>query len=81
MLKVAFELHHAGRHPEAEVACRVLMRFNPRDGRLLFLPGMEVQQTGRSQEALKLLEQAAAVAEMDLVIAVENLNGSNRFGV
>jgi len=57
--KVAFELHNAGRHQEAETISRLLIKINPHDGQLLFLLGMVLQQTGRSQEALKYLEQAA----------------------
>ncbi len=59
VLKVAFELHNAGRDPEAEATCRILMELNPRDGQVLFLLGMVLHKTGRSREALKPLEQAA----------------------
>ncbi|MGA2332682.1 MAG: tetratricopeptide repeat-containing glycosyltransferase family protein [Syntrophales bacterium] len=59
ILKVAFELHNAGRHQEAETISRLLIKINPHDGELLFLLGMVLQQTGRSQEALRYLEQAA----------------------
>lgn len=58
-LKVAFELHNAGRHADAEAICRVLLPINPRDGQLLFLLGMILQKTGKSAEALKYLESAA----------------------
>ena len=59
VLKVAFELHNAGHHADAEALCRVLLRLNPRDGQLLFLLGMVLQKTGRSAEALKYLQSAA----------------------
>jgi tetratricopeptide (TPR) repeat protein len=61
VLKVAFELHNAGRHADAEAMCRVLMRINPRDGQLLFLLGMALQKLGRNGEALRCLEQAVEV--------------------
>lgn len=61
VLKLAFELHNAGRHAEAEAACRILMQINPRDSQLLFLLGMVLQQMGRSHEALQHLEQAAGL--------------------
>jgi tetratricopeptide (TPR) repeat protein len=59
VLKVAFELHNAGRHAEAEAACRILMDIHPRDGQLLFLLGMVLHQTNRSAEARPHLELAA----------------------
>ena len=61
VLKVAFELHNAGRHADAEAMCRVLLRVNPQDGQLLFLLGMVLQKLDRHGEALKCLEQAAEV--------------------
>ncbi len=61
VLKVAFELHNAGRHADAEAMCRVLLRINPRDGQLLFLLGMILSKLGRHGEALRSLEQAAEV--------------------
>jgi tetratricopeptide (TPR) repeat protein len=60
-LKVAFELHNAGRETEAEALCRVLLRQNDRDGQLLFLLGMVLSKLGRNGEALKHLEPAAAL--------------------
>lgn len=60
-LKAAFALHNAGRHAEAEAGCRALLAQNARDGQLLFLLGMILQKTSRSDEALKFLGMAAAL--------------------
>jgi len=59
--RTAFEFHNAGRHDEAEAACRKLLEQDPRDAQLQFLLGMILQKTGRSSEALKVLEAAAAM--------------------
>jgi len=59
--KEAFDLHNAGRHAESEVACRKLLEQDPRDSQLLFLLGMVLQKTGRSGEALRILEPAAGL--------------------
>jgi tetratricopeptide (TPR) repeat protein len=61
VLKGAFDLHNAGRHAEAEMVCRSLMRQNPHDSQLLFLLGMILQRTGRSLEARAHLEAAATL--------------------
>jgi len=39
-LKLAFEMHNAGRGVEAEAVCRVLIQISPHDPQLLFLLGM-----------------------------------------
>lgn len=59
VLKLAFELHNAGRHGDAEAVCRVLLVQDAGDGQLQFLLGMVLQRLGRSQEALGYLERAA----------------------
>jgi tetratricopeptide (TPR) repeat protein len=59
VLKVAFELHNAGRSAEAEAMCRVLLRTYDRDAQLLFLLGMVLHKLGRAGEGLKYLESAA----------------------
>ena len=61
VLKLAFEMHNAGRHLEAEAMCRILLQLNPQDGQLLFLLGMVLHKLRRSREALEYLEQAAAL--------------------
>lgn len=58
-LKIAFEMHKAGRHKEAEALCRVLEQIHPHDSQLLFLLGMVLHKTGRDQEAVKWLSLAA----------------------
>lgn len=59
VLKVAFDLHHSGRHTDAEAVCRVLLPRLPNDSQLLLLFGMTLQKMGRSREALGYLELAA----------------------
>jgi RimJ/RimL family protein N-acetyltransferase/Flp pilus assembly protein TadD len=58
-LKLAFEMHNAGRDREAEALCRVLMQIRPQDGQLLFLLGMILHHTGRDEEAVKWLSLAS----------------------
>ena len=59
VLKVAFELHNAGRQREAEAACRVLLEQRPENGQLLFLLGMVLHKTSRDREAVEWLARAA----------------------
>ncbi len=58
-LKLAFEMQNAGRGPEAESLCRVLMHLRPQDAQLLFLLGMVLHKHGRDEEAVKWLTLAA----------------------
>lgn len=58
-LKLAFEMHNAGRQGEAESLCRVLRTLRPQDAQLLFLLGMVLHRTGRNAEAVKWLALAA----------------------
>jgi Flp pilus assembly protein TadD len=58
-LKLAFELQNAGRSPEAESLCRVLLQIRPQDAQLLFLLGMVLHQGGRDEEAVEWLSLAA----------------------
>ena len=58
-LKVAFDLHQAGRQEDAEALCRLLLPHQPEDSQLRLLLGMVLQQLGRGPEALKQLELAA----------------------
>jgi len=61
VLKVAFDLHNAGRHMEAEAICRVLLDRQPHDPQLLFLLGMVLHRLGRDREALEHLTRAAGL--------------------
>jgi Flp pilus assembly protein TadD len=54
-LKLAFEMQNAGRSPEAEALCRVLMGIRPKDAQLLFLLGMILHKGGRDEEAVEWL--------------------------
>ncbi|HXB61198.1 MAG TPA: tetratricopeptide repeat-containing glycosyltransferase family protein [Candidatus Acidoferrales bacterium] len=58
-LKLAFEMHNAGRSAEAEAVCRNLVQIRPRDNQLLFLLGMILHKSGRHEEAVQCLAQAA----------------------
>jgi tetratricopeptide (TPR) repeat protein len=58
-LKLAFEMHNAGRSGEAEALCRNLAQIRPRDNQLLFLLGMITHKSGRHEEAVQWLSQAA----------------------
>ncbi|HSY43844.1 MAG TPA: tetratricopeptide repeat protein, partial [Candidatus Acidoferrum sp.] len=58
-LRLAFEMHNAGRSGEAEALCRTLMEIRPRDNQLLFLLGMISHKSGRHEEAVQCLAQAA----------------------
>ena len=58
-LKLAFEMHNAGRSGEAEALCRTLMEIRSRDNQLLFLLGMISHKSGRHAEAVQWLSQAA----------------------
>jgi Flp pilus assembly protein TadD len=58
-LKLAFEMHNAGRCEEAEALCRVLEKIRPRNVQLLFLLGMVLHKTGQDQEAVQWLSLAA----------------------
>jgi len=58
-LKLAFEMHNAGRDQEAEALCRMLVRVRPQDAQLLFLLGMILHAGGRDHEAVEWLLQAA----------------------
>jgi Flp pilus assembly protein TadD len=59
VLKLAFELHNAGRQREAEALCRVLLRLHAEDPQLLFLLGMVLHKKGQDEEAIKWLSLAA----------------------
>lgn len=58
-LKLAFEMHNAGRCEEAEALCRVLEQIRPRNGQLLFLLGMILHKTSQDEEAVQWLSRAA----------------------
>jgi tetratricopeptide (TPR) repeat protein len=58
-LKLAFEMHNAGRCEEAEALCRVLEKIHPRNSQLLFLLGMVLHKTGQDEEAVQWLDRAA----------------------
>lgn len=58
-LRLAFEMHNAGRTEEAEALCRVLEKTRPRDSQLLFLLGMVLHKTRRDEEAVRWLSLAA----------------------
>ena len=57
-LKLAFEMHNAGRCEEAEALCRVLEKIQPRNSQLLFLLGMVLHKTGQDEEAVLWLSMA-----------------------
>jgi len=59
VLKLAFAAHNAGRHDETEALCRTLVKAGMIDGRLFFLLGMALHQTGRETGAVSWLERAA----------------------
>ncbi len=58
-LKLAFEMHNAGRTTEAEALCRVLLRICPQDSQLLFLLGMVLHKADLDDEAAQWLSLAA----------------------
>lgn len=58
-LKLAFEMHNAGRTEEAEALCRTLEQIQPKNSQLLFLLGMVLHKTGQNEEAVKWLRMAA----------------------
>ena len=58
-LKLAFEMQNAGRTPEAEALCRVLVQLRPKDAQLLYLLGMILHKTGREHAAIECLSSAA----------------------
>lgn len=58
-LKLAFEMHNAGRVREAEALCRVLMQVRPQSAQLLFLLGMILHKADRDLEAVKWFSLAA----------------------
>ena len=58
-LKLAFEMQNAGRTPEAEALCRVLVQLRPKDAQLLYLLGMILHKTGREHAAIEYLSSAA----------------------
>jgi RimJ/RimL family protein N-acetyltransferase/Flp pilus assembly protein TadD len=58
-LKLAFELHNAGRSREAEALCRVLEKIHPGDSQLLFLLGMILHGKNQDTEAVQYLSLAA----------------------
>lgn len=58
-LKLAFELHNAGRATEAEALCRVLEKIRPGDSQLLFLLGMILHKKNHDTEAVRYLSLAA----------------------
>jgi tetratricopeptide (TPR) repeat protein len=58
-LQSAFDLFNRRRFTEAEAACRKLVQTGPPEAQLFFLLGMALHQTGRDEEAVKWLAQAA----------------------
>jgi len=58
-LKLAFEMQNAGRTPEAEALCRMLVQLRPKDAQLLYLLGMILHKTGREHAAIEYLSSAA----------------------
>lgn len=58
-LKVAFEMHNAGRVEEAETLCRALEQIQPKNSQLLFLLGMVLHKSKQDEEAVKWLTLAA----------------------
>lgn len=58
-LKLAFELHNAGRSDDAEALCRLLAQLRPRDSQLLFLLGMVLHRKNQDAEAVRNLSKAA----------------------
>jgi len=58
-LKLAFELHNAGRGEEAEALCRLLEQFRPGDSQVLFLLGMILHRKNQDTEAVRYLSLAA----------------------
>ena len=46
VLKLAFEMHSAGRDEQAGALCRMLQPLCPRDAQLLFLMGMIAHKSG-----------------------------------
>ena len=58
-LKLAFEMHNAGRGREAEALCRMLVQIRTQDAQLLFLLGMVLHKGGRDEEAVEWLSLAA----------------------
>jgi Flp pilus assembly protein TadD len=59
MLKLAFEMHKAGRTQDAEDMCRVLMQVRPDNAQLLFLLGMILHDAEQDEEAVRWLSLAA----------------------
>lgn len=59
VLKLAFEMHNAGRKEPAEALCRLLEPLCPQDAQLLFLTGMMAHKDGRYTEAVEKLSRAA----------------------
>jgi tetratricopeptide (TPR) repeat protein len=57
-LKLAFEMHNAGRVEEAETLCRALEQIQPKNSQLLFLLGMVLHKTHQDEEAIKWLSSA-----------------------
>jgi tetratricopeptide (TPR) repeat protein len=58
-LKLAFEMHNAGRVEEAETLCRALEQIQPKNSQLLFLLGMVLHKSKQDEEAVKWLTLAA----------------------
>lgn len=58
-LKLAFEMHNAGRVEEAEALCRALEQISPKNTQLLFLLGMVLHKSRQDEEAVKWLSLAA----------------------
>lgn len=58
-LKLAFEMHNAGRVEEAEALCRTLEQIRPKNSQLLFLLGMVLHKTNQDKEAVKWLSRAS----------------------
>ena len=83
-LKLAFEMHNAGRIQEAEAMCRVLMQVQPKDAQVLFLLGTILHKTGRDEEAVQWLSLAARYQPQsarifnELGCACQNLKNHSR---
>src|ERR1700732_4672438 len=57
----ALSLHQAGRIPEAQAVCREILEHAPRHFDALHLLGVTHYQSGRHEEAARLLHQALLV--------------------
>lgn len=70
----ALDLHRAGKLPEAEATYRGILATDPDDVDVIHLLGVLAKQTGRDDEALKLIEHAI---ELDPEYAEAHFNLGN----